>query len=77
LAHVVHRIAGALGRQDRLLEDPGNRSTATFQSSWILVSGRAGVFDQPEIRGAAKRVEDRPRLRIWTDDYSNLFQILR
>jgi spermidine synthase len=77
LAHVVHRIAGALGKQDRLLEDPGSPSTATFQSSWVLVSGRAGVFDQPEIRRAAKRVEDWPRLRIWTDDYSNLFQILR
>ena len=77
LAPVVHRIAEALGKQDRLVEDPGNRSAAIFPSSWALVSGRAGVFDQPEIRAAAKRVEDRPRLRIWTDDFSNLFQILR
>jgi hypothetical protein len=77
LAPVVHRIAGALGKEDRLVEDPGNRSAAIFPSSWVLVSGRAGVFEQPEIRRAGKRVEDRPRLRIWTDDYSNLFQILR
>jgi SAM-dependent methyltransferase len=77
LAAVVHRIAGALGQQDRLVEDPGNRAAATFPSAWVLVSGRACVFDQPEIHRAAKRVEDRPRLRIWTDDYSNLFQILR
>ena len=77
LAPVVHRIDEALGKQDRLVEDPGNPSTATFQSSWVLVSGGAGIFDQTEIRAAAKRVEDRPRLRVWTDDYSNLFQILR
>jgi SAM-dependent methyltransferase len=77
LAAVVHRIAGALGKQDRLVEDPGNPAAATFPSSWVLVSGRACVFDQAEIRAAGKRVEDRPRLRIWTDDYSNLFQILR
>jgi hypothetical protein len=77
LAPVVHRIAEALGKQDRLLEDPGNRSAAIFPSSWVLVSGRAGVFNQPAIHGVAKPVEGRPRLRIWTDDYSNLFQILR
>ena len=77
LAPVVHRIAGAMGKQDRLVEDNGNPSLGTFQSSWVLVSGRAGVFEQPEIHATARRVEDRPSLRIWTDDYSNLFQILR
>ena len=77
LAPVVHQIAGALGKQDRLVEDPGNRATAILPSSWVLVSGQAGVFNQPQMKSADKKVEDRRRRRIWTDDYSNLFQILR
>jgi SAM-dependent methyltransferase len=77
LAPVVHRIAGALGKQDGIVEDAGNPAAATFPSTWVLVSSREGVFRQSPIQGAVKPVEDRPRLRIWTDDYSNLFQILR
>lgn len=77
LAPVVHRIAAALGKQDGIVEGPGNGATATFPSTWVLVSGQAGVFNQSLIRGVVRPVEDRLRLRIWTDDYSNLFQILK
>jgi hypothetical protein len=77
LAPVVHRIVAAMGKCAGVIEDPGNRATGVFPSTWVLVSGQGDVFQQPLIQGSANPVENRPRARMWTDDYSNLFQILR
>ena len=46
-------------------------------SDWVLVTSRPGFFDQPEIKGAALKIDPIPGLRMWTDDYSNLYKILR
>ena len=45
-------------------------------SDWVLVTSRPGFFDQPELKKAAK-IDPIPGLRMWTDDYSNLYKILR
>jgi hypothetical protein len=31
----------------------------------------------PPVQGNAKRTGSKPNLRMWTDNYSNLFQILK
>jgi hypothetical protein len=77
LAPVVHRIAVALGKRDGVVEGASDLATATFPSTWVLVSGQRDVFNQPLLHDAVKPVEDKRRLRIWTDDYSNLFQVLK
>jgi hypothetical protein len=41
------------------------------------VSSRDGFFGQPEIKSVAQKIDAIPGLRMWTDDYSNLFKILR
>ena len=46
-------------------------------SDWVLVSSRPGFFEQPEIKDAAEKIEPIRGLRTWTDDYSNLYKILR
>jgi hypothetical protein len=46
-------------------------------SDWVLVTSRPGFFDQPDIKGAAEKIAPIPGLRMWTDDYSNLYKILR
>jgi hypothetical protein len=46
-------------------------------SDWVLVTSRPGFFDQPEIKGVAEKIDPIPGLRMWTDDYSNLYKILR
>jgi hypothetical protein len=45
-------------------------------SDWVLVTSRPGFFEQPELR-AAHSIDPIPGLRMWTDDYSNLYRILR
>jgi SAM-dependent methyltransferase len=45
-------------------------------SDWVLVTSRPGFFDQPELK-VAHAISPIPNLRMWTDDYSNLYRILR
>jgi len=41
------------------------------------VTSRKGFFDRDEIAPVAKTIDPIPGLREWTDDYSNLYRILR
>jgi len=76
LGPVVDTLARALGKHAVLVENEDDDATAVFASSWVLVSGRQSFFQFPLVFKAATPVERRPGLRMWTDDYSNLFQIL-
>jgi hypothetical protein len=54
--------------------DDGSRT----QSDWVLVSRDPRVLQAKEIAEAgAEPAADRAGLRTWTDDYSNLIQILK
>ena len=53
------------------------RSVSQGGPDWVLVTNRDGFFDQPEIRRVANPIAPIAGLRTWTDDYSNLFKILR
>jgi hypothetical protein len=44
-------------------------------SVWVLVAADAATLDP--IRQYGKDPEARPQWRTWTDDYHNLFQVLR
>jgi hypothetical protein len=35
------------------------------------------LLERPEIAGFQSEIENIPRLRVWTDDFSNLFRILK
>jgi len=47
-----------------------------FAATWVLVVAPPGDFDN-EIRANSNPVSRARRVRLWTDDYSNLFQILK
>jgi SAM-dependent methyltransferase len=76
LTPVVKLAAASLGKDARLVdtEDEGNE---VFGSTWVLVTSSAGFFDKPLLRTAAVAVPLPRKMRMWTDDYSNLFQILK
>ena len=79
LAPVVARLAAEHGAHAVLVEDDPDESDATrSHSDWVLVSRDPRALAHEEIAAAgAAPVEDRPEWRTWTDDYSNLVQILR
>jgi hypothetical protein len=60
-----------------LIEDAGD-GHFTSPSTWVLLARDAAILDIPAIRErAAERPQGSPSVRLWTDDYSNLFQLLK
>jgi hypothetical protein len=77
LGPVVALSASEFGKQAMMVSNPAEDDKEIDASDWVLVSSRPGFFDQPEIKGAAEKIPPISGLRPWTDDYSNLYKILR
>jgi len=53
-------------------------SNGGYASHWILLSGDPALLDIPAIQNRAVNMDGySTNLKLWTDDYSNLFQILK
>lgn len=78
LVPVVGRIAKENGAHAVVVYDLGGEDDDKTQSDWVLVSRDPKALEAPQIK-TAKPVapEERPEWRTWTDDYSNLVQILK
>jgi len=77
LGPVVATLARALGKHVMEVENDDDDDKAVFNAEWVLVSDRQGFFQFPLILKVATPVKSQPGLRVWTDDSSNLFQILK
>jgi SAM-dependent methyltransferase len=79
LVPVVARLAKENGAHAVLVDDnPDEDDAMRSTSDWVLVSRDAAALGHKEIAAAgAVPAEDRPDWRTWTDDYSNLVQILK
>jgi hypothetical protein len=69
--------AAETGRQAMMVSSPAEPAKGELGSDWVLVTSRPGFFDLPEIAASARKTEPLPGLRMWTDDYSNLYRVLR
>jgi len=71
------KIAAEDGKQAMNIALEGNDDLEIASSDWVLVTSRPGFFDQPNVKKVAQEIKPVPGLRMWTDDYSNLYRILR
>lgn len=80
LVPVVARIAREEGAHAVLVADDPDEddTTGRSRSDWVLVSRSAQALARPEmVQAKAAQAPDRADWRTWTDDYSNLIQILK
>jgi hypothetical protein len=78
LEPVVARNALDLGKVAIEVNDDGEDEDYLSESDWVLVSSDRAPFTSSLLRGPGiKLAKPRPRFRAWTDDYSNLIQILK
>jgi len=69
-----HGVHAVLVRDDPDDEEDPRRS----RSDWVLVSRDPATLSREAlVEREAAEIEDRPEWRTWTDDYSNLIQILK
>ena len=76
LAPVVKQIADSLGLYSALLLDEADE-TIFSKTDWIIVTRDKALIESDEIVKKASEVDKIPGLRLWTDDFNNLFQILK
>ncbi|HEY8607705.1 MAG TPA: fused MFS/spermidine synthase [Noviherbaspirillum sp.] len=76
LAPVVERLAADQGLHAVRIVDSGNDTTG-HRTDWVLVSAQADILRRPAIRDAAAAIPAAPGLAVWTDDFNNLFEVLR
>ena len=53
------------------------KDAMNWASDWVLLARNDKVLGQPQIAGRLKSRDGLRRVRPWTDDYSNLFQLLK
>ena len=60
------------------MTDEGDEVSYYSASTWVLVSPRGRIFEKGAFQDASvDRLRVNPKIRAWTDDYSNIIQILK
>ncbi len=79
LVPVVARLAQEHGAHAVLVSDKGKDGDDDHTTTdWVLVSRERSALEAAEIEAVSPETpESKPGWRTWTDDYSNLVQILR
>jgi SAM-dependent methyltransferase len=67
----------SLGKTARLYDTDDDDATGVFGATWVLLASSDSVFETPAFSGASRLSPNLKKIRLWTDDYSNLFQILK
>ncbi len=76
LAPIVRQLAARAGYGALLVKGRGNEDELTLPADWILVTKNAAVLKNADVILHSGFIAPR-YARPWTDNYSNLFQILR
>jgi hypothetical protein len=77
LVPVVWTLADYFGLSRIVIDDPG-KGIENFPSLWVLLTRDPSLLERPAFLSRARPIEGYVSpVRLWTDDYSNLFQILK
>jgi hypothetical protein len=76
LAPVVEQIAKTYGLQVALISDDETGGDAS-RTDWVLVTRNRKLLADKKIVERATEITPIPKLRLWTDDFNNLVQILK
>jgi hypothetical protein len=77
LGPIVSLDAKARSLPAWLVENDTDDSLSVDAASYILVSRRAGFFDDPLLKPRIKEIGIPERMQPWTDDFTSLWPILR
>ena len=78
LKPVVRRAAESMGKEAVVVENEEDVEAGVYGATWILVSGDHSRFERSALlKEAGQPLPAGENVRLWTDDYSNLFRILK
>jgi hypothetical protein len=76
LTPVVGRLAQCFGESAVVIHSDKDAAQELSESFWVLVTRNRDFLGRAEVIAAAAPVPPRT-LRLWTDDYNNLLQVIR
>ncbi len=78
LRPVLWQLAEEFGLSIVQVDRPASTGDNGFPSEWILLARDSALLEFPEIQSKAISFDNySTSIQLWTDDYSNLFQILK
>jgi SAM-dependent methyltransferase len=76
LAPVLLGESKALGKSARVFDTDDDETQDVFGATWVLLVAPPAELDAEEVK-ASEPLASKRTVRLWTDDYSNLFKILK
>jgi SAM-dependent methyltransferase len=76
LQPVILGESQATGHMARVVDTEDEDTEDVFAATWVLVTAPATGFAD-DILKSSTEIQTPRKVRLWTDDYSNLFQILK
>ncbi|NWF83283.1 MAG: fused MFS/spermidine synthase [Bryobacteraceae bacterium] len=76
LAPVLERAATATGRVAVEVETDDSDDGRCYGTTWIVVADSMTPFETKSFAGL-KKMEPNPWLKVWTDDFSNIYKVLK
>jgi SAM-dependent methyltransferase len=77
LAPVVKLLAEDADYATRLISSDEDVTMMVSPADWVLVTRNEEFLNKPETFAGSENITVPPHLRLWTDDYNNLYEILR
>ncbi|MGD1094153.1 MAG: fused MFS/spermidine synthase [Bryobacteraceae bacterium] len=77
LAPVVQTLASFFDEPAVLIHSDKDEKQLISAASWVLITKNRDFFTLPEIADVSEPIPPHPALRLWTDDYNNLLQVIR
>jgi SAM-dependent methyltransferase len=77
LKPVLKEAAARFGKVARLVDDESDADRGTYGTTWVLFADAPEVFEAESLKGVGEPLESDRSIRAWTDDYSDLYRILK
>ena len=77
LAPVVELLAEDADYATRLISSDDDDAALISAADWVLVTHNQEFLNVPETFVGSRSIQVPEKLRLWTDDYNNLFEVLR
>lgn len=76
LEPVVARVAESLGKASAFVSDPGDEDLGFYGTDMVLVANNKESLAKGDLKNFSPPRKN-PKVLLWTDDYSNLFRIVK
>jgi hypothetical protein len=77
LPPLVELLAEHAGMKTVFVSNLNDDDLGEYSSDWVLMTNNQQFLSDKDVREGAERIQMRPGVRLWTDDYSSVLPLLR